>query len=566
MTQKFSWLFTLMLLGCLLIAALPVVAQENDDPIETPALTPTGMPEPATTATVTADATDSATPTVTTTVTLEPTGTVTPTQTATATVAPTDGPEPTATATPLPTGTTNPTTTSTATPEPTATIAPTATPGPTATPDCWDPLEPNDQARQAVILLLNQPVTGLTLSPLADVDYFQIWVKPGRYYQLTTATTAGVDTRLRVFKLNGQLLHENDDYSLSGGDPASRLEFQATEEGWLLLAVDSVVPIAWGCRQYSLLWLDLPAPTPTPTGTPEPTGTPVPTPTPEPALYDAYEPNYDFETAANIAVGQVVELNFYSFPPGHPGEDNDFFRFYVKVGQELQLETLELAPGIDTNLILYRADGSIIGGNDDCGPGERRSCLTWSPDYTGLAYALIGPVGLLPQGVEPTSLSYRFSLIDLTGQPAEVASVPGYGEPAPLEPSDLDWPVTPPAEAETFDQIRVQTYSLAPPAPTAPPLKPLVIQLTVYYDENDNNAPDINEGVAGINVRVVDSVTNRLLGQAFTDAQGHTTLFVSATNEVRLTVGYLGYSQAVKPPGGQFQIRLPGLQLPSLIP
>lgn len=115
-------------------------------------------------------------------------------------------------------------------------------------------------------------------------------------------------------------------------------------------------------------------------------------------------------------------------------------------------------------------------------------------------------------------------------------------------------------------EIRVQTFSLAPPTPTPLPLQPIVVQLTVYYDENDNQAPDINEGVTGLNMQILDSLTNRVLGQAFTNTEGHATLFVSATQEIRLTVPYLGYSQAVKSPGGQFEIRIPALHLPSLIP
>ena len=94
----------------------------------------------------------------------------------------------------------------------------------------------------------------------------------------------------------------------------------------------------------------------------------------------------------------------------------------------------------------------------------------------------------------------------------------------------------------------------------------VVVELTIYYDENDNKAPDMNEGVTGVNVRVLDSLTNRLLGQTFTDSQGHAGLSVSAAGEVRLSVPYLGYSQPVKPPGKQFEIRLGALRLPSLIP
>jgi hypothetical protein len=476
-----------------------------------------------------------------------------------------------------PTATTEP-----ATAEPTAepatatpTIAPTETPSPTATASptqsCADQFEPNDEPSRGPVLMTNQPLSNLSLTPLGDVDYFQIWVKAGRYYQVDTATVEGIDTRLRLFDGEDNLLAENDDYIT--GNPASRMRFQAAVEGWLFVAVDSVVPIGWGCRFYNISLTDMSAPTPTPTTTPEPTGTPrptavpLPTNTPLPELFDAYEPNYDFATAATIGVNQVVDLNFHLFPPGDPGIDHDFFRLYVKVGQELLIETLELASGLDTNVIMYREDAtSVIAGNDDCGPGEQRSCLTWSPDYTGLAYILVGPVGLMtPAGTSAGALGYKLSVTDLTGQPTATPA-PGYGQPLPWPqnpPSTQDTPIPEPTQEP---KLGVRTFSLAPPTPTPLPLQPITVQLTVYYDENDNQAPDINEGVTGINMQILDSLTNRVLGQAFTNHEGHATLFVSATQEIRLTVPYLGYSQAVKPPGGAFEIRIPALHLPSLIP
>jgi hypothetical protein len=92
------------------------------------------------------------------------------------------------------------------------------------------------------------------------------------------------------------------------------------------------------------------------------------------------------------------------------------------------------------------------------------------------------------------------------------------------------------------------------------------VDLTVYYDENDNRAPDASEGVTGMSVRLLDAVNNQLLGQAFTDAYGHVTLSVAAPGEARVSVPYLGYNQAVRPPGKGLTIRLPPLRLPSLIP
>lgn len=481
-----------------------------------------------------------------------------------ATATPTVEPSPTEAPQPEPTDEIDPT----ATPTETPTGSPTSTVTPTLAQTCDDPYEPNNEPGSGEVLLANQPLANLSLAPSGDVDYFQLWVKAGRYYQVDTATVEGVDTRLRLFDEPGNLLAENDDYL--SGNPASRMKFQAGADGWLFVAVDSIVPIDWGCRLYNISMIDVSAPTPTPTATPKPPGTPKPTSappptnTPLPELFDAYEPNYDFATAATIGVNQVLDLNFHVFPPGDPGIDHDFFRLYVKVGQELRIETTNLAPGVDTNVILYREDTtSIIAGNDDCEAGELRSCLTWSPDYTGIAYILIGPVGLMtPKGISAEALGYTLSVIDLAGQPTPTPA-PVYGEPLP-------WPQDPPAvpavSPTPAPQLQVQTFSLAPPTPTPLPLQPIVVQLTIYYDENDNQAPDINEGVTGVNMQILDSLTNRVLGQAFTNNEGHATLFVSATQAIRLTVPYLGYSQAVKPPGGAFEIRVPAIHLPSLIP
>lgn len=92
------------------------------------------------------------------------------------------------------------------------------------------------------------------------------------------------------------------------------------------------------------------------------------------------------------------------------------------------------------------------------------------------------------------------------------------------------------------------------------------MELTVYYDENNNRAADPGEGVSGLSVRVLDGLTNRVLGQAFTDESGYARLSVAATGAVRLSVPYLGYNEPVRPPGRALELRLPPLRLPSLIP
>lgn len=489
--------------------------------------------------------------------------------------APTDTPA----ATPTETATATPTETATATPTETATLPPTATVTPTPCPA--DPWEPNNTPGSGPALLNNQALGSGLLTPLDDLDFFLLWAKSGRLYQLTTATSQGVDTRLRVYDPNGTLVAENDDYI--AGNPASRIIFQAAVEGWFAVSVDSATPLDWGCKTYNLVALDV-APTPTPTSTSTPTSTPTATPkppatpgpaptnTPQPTdvpaekAGDAYEPNYDPAHAAVIGVGQTLTLNFNPVPPGG-GTDNDFFRFSVKPGQRLRIETTNLAAGVDTNIILSLDNGQVIAGNDDCQPGGRQSCLEWTPDFSGVVYLLVGPVGLVPDAATAGARAYSLTIKDLNLETPAPASG-GYGQPAP-------WPVTPVPPTPTVTAgptatptalVQVRSFSLAPPTATPKPLQSLSLAVTIYYDENNNQAPDASEGVVGAEVRALDSSTNQILGQTFTDGYGHATLTVAAIGEVRLSVPYLSYNQAVRPPGKELILRLTPLQLPSLIP
>jgi hypothetical protein len=291
-------------------------------------------------------------------------------------------------------------------------------------------------------------------------------------------------------------------------------------------------------------------------------------------MTDAYEPNGDFAHAANLGVGQTLNLNFNPYPVGINAIDYDFFRVFVKTGQTLKISTGELAAGLDTNLMLYRDNGETIGYNDDCVPGRLDSCLTWEPTYTGVAYVLVGPVGTIPVATSSGSRAYTLSVTDQTGlvTPTVLALSSGYsgnasgGEQLPWRVTPLPPTETPPPTATALPGIRVYPISNSLPTPTAEPLQTIVVELSVYYDENDNRAPDISEGVSGVSVRVLDFQSNQLLGHVFTDQFGHARLMVAAAGQVRLSVPYLGYNEAIRAPGEAMTIRLAPLQLPGLIP
>jgi len=450
--------------------------------------------------------------------------------------------------------------------------APTATAlWPTATPvACPDALEPNAQPGSGTLLISGDILDALTLSPLGDTDFFLLYAKAGEFTRLTTHTTDGVDTRLRIYDPAGTLVAENDDYQPS--NPAAQINFQAPGDGFFAVAVDSRVPTDWGCRTYSIDANTVPPPTATPTITPPATATATPYPTAIPAVEqpDRFEPNYDPAHAANLGVGQTLILNFNPDPPGSGAVDNDFFRLYAKAGQQLQIETAALAPGLDTNLILYAADGvTPITGNDDCAPGQLASCLTWAPEQNQLVYLLVGPVGALPETVSVGARNYTLSVTDVSALPA---TPPAIGSPAgrttwqnvpKVVPSATPTPTVTPTPTPL---IILQPLNLAPPTPTPLPQHSLTVGISVYYDQNNNRAPDIDEGITGISVRVLDRQTNRLITQIFTNEEGYAAVTVTAPGDIRVSVPYLGFNRTIRPPGDAISIRMPPLRLPSLIP
>ena len=101
-----------------------------------------------------------------------------------------------------------------------------------------------------------------------------------------------------------------------------------------------------------------------------------------------------------------------------------------------------------------------------------------------------------------------------------------------------------------------------------PDKEPLSGHVKVTPEDWLNVARDllVSEGVAGVSVRVLDGTSNRLLSQTFTDSQGHAVLSVSTAGAARLSVPYLAYSKTINPPGAVFEIRLPAVPVPSLIP
>jgi hypothetical protein len=137
--------------------------------------------------------------------------------------------------------------------------------------------------------------------------------------------------------------------------------------------------------------------------------------------------------------------------------------------------------------------------------------------------------------------------------------------PPPVESAT---PTPQPRPAAGVELVAAPPTLQATATPAAPGL--LTVSVVIAYDENGNRGVDPAEGVAGISVRVVEVGTNRVIAQAFTDAQGFAQLQVVTSAQARAVVPYFGRVWDIPRGrgGGQVSFTLllqPGNQ-PGLIP
>jgi len=436
-----------------------------------------------------------------------------------------------------------------------ATPTPTNTPSPTP----WDKYEPNDTASEAAAKPeLMPPVTveDLNFYPYSgragqDQDWFAVRVKTGRWYEATTGDLRNVDTYMEIHDQNDIALASNDDY---GDGYASQIKWQASYDGNYYIKITNGSGYSGSDDTYSLTVEELGA---TATPTQGPTSTPQPTATGIPGL-DQYEPNYDFDHATTIATGITYDANF--IPWGGGGEDNDFYKLWVKPGLHFTCETLELAPGVDTNMIVYDGNRSGIGGNDDVTLGDYRSRFAYFSTYVGWLYVLVGHGGRLPAS-ELKNSSYKLRCeLGVPGQ-ATATSTPEPGG-APETPSTEE-PEPATATPALPAELTVRALTTPTPAPATTPVPRFIpISLLVYYDAVDDQQPGAGEGIAGISAQAYEVATNQLLAQGFTDAQGSLEFTVTAQGLVRVSVPFFGFSQLVAGKSATIYLRVPPQALP----
>lgn len=441
-----------------------------------------------------------------------------------------------------------------------------------AAPDAYEPNDSPEQVRQFNKSFINvgQQLANLNFytttlgsnggPPIfqeGDVDWYFFYGRAGATYRVTTVVQPGVDTEMFIYRPDQLppdntfttvgLIAANDDYQPL--DRGSQVTFTGLFDGiyWIKLWNKDQSPRVAG-QTYNLVVVELAPGTPTPT---------LP-PTPFPAGADRFEYNGDFDSATLIAPGiKYDNLNFVPFQPPSPNTvDNDFFRLPVKQGVYYTCETLDLAGGTDTNIIVYNQDRIGIGGNDDISPenkaiGRFESRFTWLSGYTGYAYILVGDVNP-PRANEGQIRSY--SLICNIGIPATPTPTPNPfpptatpppPPPTPPPPENTPTPFPTPRPAQNLIVRPVEPGVLQPTVAPTPTPRTLLIDVQVFNDFNRNGLLDPGEGIAGAPVRLSDERSGAPLGQAFTDPDGRVRFSVVNDGPVRVSVPLFGFSTVV---------------------
>jgi hypothetical protein len=494
-------------------------------------------------------------------------------------------------------------------------VPPTAPPPPTpagAAPDVYDtPPRSNDLAQLALAnqsfatvgvavsnmnfytstLVNGQPPVG----PEGDVDWYFFYGRKGSRYEIRTDVQPGVDTDMYLYldKADGVaagvippdgapsppdsntsqvgLYAVNDDYAPV--NRGSRILFEAPYEGkyWIKLWNKDRSPRIAG-QTYTLVVNEQN----TVTGTV--TATIGPPPTPFPSGLDRFEYNGDFDSAGLIAPGvKYDQLNFVPFQPTAPNVvDNDFYRLPVKQGVYYTCETLDLAGGTDTNMIVYNQDRQGIGGNDDVSEADKAlgkfgSRFTWLSGYNGFAYILVGDVNP-PRANEGQTRTY--SLLCVIGIPATPTPTPNPTPPTPTSPPASPLPPEPtatpfptPRPAQPLVVQPVDPASLAPTVQPTPTPRVMMIDVQAFLDYSRNGLLDPGEGISGAPVRVYDEISGTPLGQAFTDGDGRVRFSITNEGPVRISLPAFGYSTVVDTSPATVRVGIvPSLELPERIP
>ena len=480
-----------------------------------------------------------------------------------------------------------------------ATVVPTA--GVDARPDRC---EPNNGPDAACAIALNQNNGPFTfVGDGGDVDFYALDLGTATDGLETTLTVRvnQAEVRLTAFSADGQAVGQVS-------NPATALVLPATVRGTIRVRVELLTATDPTGIVYTL---DAQQTLPT-----------VPTPQAGAATdltADLLENNWSPALAATIAISTVYDLSFICpdpRPDACSGGDHDYLALPVKAGRTYVLGTFDLGAGSDTVLELFWGREDVPAAiNDDAGPLGMASLLIWQAPSDGTLSVRISPRagGAIARVEAEDAQTYRFAVAmqDTPLAAQIVARVRSQTQPAPTAtptPQPTRIPATggtstgggtgstsagtgniagsapiaaapvaqaPSAAAPTATLVVeptpgiVVTEDLAPPAITTEPLLTQTTGVRIGYDRNQNKVVDVDEGIRGLVVYVLDSA-GIVRGQGMTDASGAVRIAyrARASETLTLNVPYFSWAQPLQPGLTQLNpIVIPGTAaLPSVLP
>ena len=447
--------------------------------------------------------------------------------------------------------------------------------GATPTPQIFaDALEPNNSFNEATETAADAAaLCDLTFYPPGDQDYFRWWGKAGITYIISTSDLdPGLDTVLNVYDPGQSLIASNDD--VAPGIFSSEVRFTAGADGYYYARVTNKTPVDPVNKLYCFEVDSTVSNTPTP-----PAGFPTDA--------DVCEFNSTIETACLMVAGETKSgLNFV--PTLGSEQDTDIFKMWIKPGIFYTCETIIPAgSAADTNMIFWDNNGNPFNpwlGNDDKVPGgiDFGSEVSYLAGYTGWLFIVVGPVNDPP--LEEGALhEYDLTCTAVESTPTPTpfpTSPPGTGggfsptaTPQPTVTFPTAFPTPTPID---FSQFFTPTPAPPPvvqfqPLPTSTPVgggtQAATINVTLYYDSNNNFLPELTEGIVNAAVALYDNGTGQLISFGHTNETGVARFTaVNATGAVRVVVPFLNYSQVVLGNNAEILVRVAPQPLPIGIP
>ena len=206
-----------------------------------------------------------------------------------------------------------------------------------------------DSAGESARAVVGEAVQG-SVDYQGDVDFFVFEALAGEVYRVDVSLGTLSDSVVVLYGADGSELGSNDDID-EGGSLASRLHWQAESSGLLYAAVSGYEEEA---GSYTL-------------------------------TIDRVADDYGDSAgeSARAVVGEAVQGSV-----DYQG-DVDFFVFEALAGEVYRVD-VSLGTLSDSVVVLYGADGSELGSNDDIDEGgSLASRLHWQAESSGLLYAAV---------------------------------------------------------------------------------------------------------------------------------------------------------------------------------